>query len=144
MSGLHYLTVQDLLWINHRVTGKVNPFRYDALEEATFLQYGYGGSLDLGKQAAQFLAGFAAKSPFSEGNEATALVGFVAFLRANGKDASLTDSDRRNWAEKNPSANDATAKIVDAEDVHGVPDVRAIIEGVIAEMPGLAKVTSSA
>jgi len=121
MSPIHYLTVQDLLWINHRVTGKVNEFRYDLLEEATFYQYAYGQSTDLAAQAQRFFEGFPKKSPFSEGNEQTAVVGALAFLRANGMEGDV-------------AGGQLTVK--NGAHVHGQPDVRAIIEGVIADLGG--------
>ena len=42
--ALHYLTIQDILWINLQVTKKVQHFNYARLEEGTFYQYGYGRS----------------------------------------------------------------------------------------------------
>lgn len=41
---LHYLTVQDVLWINLQATRKVQHFNYAKLEEATYCQYAYGES----------------------------------------------------------------------------------------------------
>jgi prophage maintenance system killer protein len=129
--ALHYLTVQDMLWINHRVTGKVNAFDYDRLEQGTFLQYGYGKSLDLAKQAAAFLNGFAKKQPFEEGNEATGFVGFVAFLRSNGKDVRLDANQAREWIASGADADRVAATIVEGEPIHGTPDVEGIVEEVV-------------
>lgn len=89
---MEYLTVQDVLWINLQVTGAPQSFRYEDLEEATFYQYAYGESNSLVPQAARFLSGFLKKSPFDSGNEATAFVACVAFLRVNGVDLKLEDS----------------------------------------------------
>ena len=133
MAALNYLTVQDMLWINHRVTGKVNAFRYDALEEATFLQYGYGKSLDLEKQAARFLTELPKRRPFDEGNEATAFVGFVSFLRANGKNLQISDRDAREWSAGSVESSEIAKCIVGGEEIHGVPNMEALIEGVIQD-----------
>ncbi len=82
--ALQYLTVQDVLWINLQVTGKPQPFDYADLEEATFYQYAYGDSKSLLPQAARFLSGFLKKKPLASGNEATALISCLAFLKVNG------------------------------------------------------------
>lgn len=133
MGPLNYLTVQDMIWINHCVTGQVFPFRYDALEEATFFQYGYGASSDLKGQAARFLPGFAKMQPFAEGNAATGFVGFVTFLRANGMDLKVSASEARKLMES-PAADWITsAPIHEGKAVHGEPDMHAIVEGVIAD-----------
>lgn len=93
MSKLHYLTVQDMLWINLQVVGEVVPFDYARLEDGTYLQYGYGASTDLRAQAARFLAGFAKKQAFERGNEPTGFLAFVAFLRMNGWDVAKPDAE---------------------------------------------------
>lgn len=90
--ALHYLTLQDVLWINLQVTGGPQDFRFDDLEEATFYQYGYGGSQSIVPQAARFLKGFLKKKPFDAGNEATAFVACLGFLKVNGLDYKGTDS----------------------------------------------------
>ena len=136
MSALYYLTIQDMLWINHRVTGSVNAFRYDELEQATFFQYGYGKSLDLEKQAARFLLEFPKKAPFDEGNEAAAFVGFVSFLRANGKDLQISDKDAKAWASGNVDEAGIQKRIIAGEEVHGQPNMEALIEGVVVEFAG--------
>ena len=136
MAALNYLTVQDMLWINHRVTGKVNAFRYDALEEATFFQYGYGKSVDLEKQAANYLLKFPKKAPLDEGNEATAFVGFVSFLRANGKDLQISDKDAKAWAAGEIEESGIAQRIVAGEEIHGTPNLEAIIEGVVQDFAG--------
>lgn len=88
-STLAYVTVQDLLWLNMRITRKPCAFDYARLEEATFYQYGYGKSGDIFPQAARFASGFAAKRPFADGNSATALAGCTAFLLLNGYELAL-------------------------------------------------------
>ena len=91
MAAIQYLTVQDILWINLQVTGSPQDFRYADLEEATFYQYGYGGSTDLISQAARFLAGFMKKKPLTAGNQETAFFGCLAFLKLNGVDMEIKD-----------------------------------------------------
>jgi prophage maintenance system killer protein len=90
--ALQYLTVQDVLWINLQVTGRPQEFRYADLEEATFYQYAYGESSSLIPQAARFLSGFVKKKPLAAGNEATALVACLAFLKVNGYELRSEDS----------------------------------------------------
>jgi prophage maintenance system killer protein len=89
---LNYLTVQDLIWINTQVSGKVTEFQFDLLEDASYFQYGYGKSTDLIGQAARFFQGFHDKKPFTEGNAATAFVGLVSFLEMNGYHLKPSDS----------------------------------------------------
>lgn len=97
---LHYLTVQDVLWINLQVTGKVNTFVYADLEEATFYQYGYGDSDELVSQAARFLKGFLSKKPLSVGNEPTAFLACATFLRQNGHHLTVPDAEGAAWFKK--------------------------------------------
>lgn len=82
---LRTLTVQDVLWINLQVTGRVNHYSNARLEEATYYQYAYGDSQGVEPQASRLLAGFVRMHPFEAGNEATALAATTAFLRLNGK-----------------------------------------------------------
>src|SRR5581483_12126113 len=74
VATVHYLTVQDVLWINQELTKKECEFKYAQLEEATYYQYGYGKSRDVLKQAGTFLQGFLKMRPFSEGSPQTALI----------------------------------------------------------------------
>lgn len=90
-DALQYLTVQDVLWINLQVTGSPQKFAYADLEEAVYYQYGYGESKSLLPQAARLLTGFLKKKPFAAGNEATAFVGCLSFLLANGVALDLDD-----------------------------------------------------
>jgi len=85
MHQLHYLTVQDILWVHLQVTNKVQPYDFARLEEAVFYQYAYGESAELLPQASRFLSGFIRMHPFEAANEATALISCAAFLRLNGK-----------------------------------------------------------
>ncbi|HMS55850.1 MAG TPA: hypothetical protein PKA27_10650 [Fimbriimonadaceae bacterium] len=84
MAEIIYLTVQDMLWINLQVTRKVNSFEFMPLEQGTFYQYAYGSAQGVIPQAIRFYEGFLKNAPFAEGNETTAKVGFLSFLRLNG------------------------------------------------------------
>ena len=98
---LEYLTVQDMLWVNLQLTKASNPFDFALLEEATYYQYGYGGSLDLVGQAAQFVTGFAKKQPFhGKSDAATALIGCVAFLALNGQSLDLPAGEVKSWLDR--------------------------------------------
>lgn len=97
---MYYLTVQDILWINLQITKKQQPFNYAKLEEATFYQYAYGQSSSLLAQAARLISGFASKKPFLNGNEATAFVAALAFLKLNGTDVQLSDDTASHWIER--------------------------------------------
>lgn len=95
--ALTYLTVQDMLWINLEVTGQVNRWDYDRLEEATFYQYGYGRSTDLVGQAERLVRGFARLEPFTDGNLASGLVALATFLGANGVRLNIEPSGAAQW-----------------------------------------------
>ncbi|MBI1757546.1 MAG: Fic family protein [Fimbriimonas ginsengisoli] len=90
MAALRYLTVQDVIWLNHQVLQRGSPFRALELEEAVNHQYGYGGSGDLLGQAGLLLAGLLRIKPFEEGNQRTALLACASFLSLNGKALELT------------------------------------------------------
>lgn len=95
---MHYLTVQDVLWINHEVTKQIHHFKYLQLEEATNLQYGYVKSENLRAQAGAFLEGFMKLRPFTDGNRKTAFVSALAFLKINGHTIVLDPNDAYDWA----------------------------------------------
>ena len=139
MANLHYLTVQDVLWINLQATKKVQHFQYAKLEEATFYQYAYGSGCSLLPQAARFLPGFIRMHPFSAGNEATALVGCAAFLGMNGYGLSVPDAEGVSWLDKiltrQVSSLDAiTTASSPLDGFHPVlqPDVKGAINSVLA------------
>lgn len=138
-DSLHYLTLQDMQWINLQVTGTVHPYRYDLLEEATFYQYGYGKSTDLFGQAAKFLTGFAKLAPFESGNEATAMVGFIAFLALNGHGCRLDDGALPEWLAKAArdglKGDDLVGVLHEADHHSHGPDVRGVIAGVLDRYP---------
>lgn len=134
MGQLHYLTVQDILWINLQVTGRVNHYQFARLEEATFYQYAYGKSTELLTQAARFARGFPKLAPFQAGNEATALIAVLAFLEMNGRKVSLSDAESFAFAkalqDRGREAETLLADIAaDRHDDHhdGVPNVKAIV-----------------
>ncbi len=139
---MHYLTVQDILWVNLQLTKRVNPFNYALLEDGVFYQYGYGESDDLRSQAARFLTGFSKVRPFETGNEATAFVGCFALLRMNGFAENLGDSDAVRWLSgigaSQAKAFEALNLIVaDDPDYHPSlsPDVRTAVRGVMSDYP---------
>lgn len=139
---LHYLTVQDILWLNLQITRKVQAFTYSRLEEATFYQYAYGDSRGLVSQAAQFLVGFNNLKPFASGNPATAFVGCMAFLRVNGFLVDVDDEKAAGWANEIRAAEshapDMLNRVVkeDPEFHHGLnADVREAVRDVMATYP---------
>lgn len=139
MAALHYLTVQDLLWINLRVTGTVNDYDFMKLEEGTFFQYAYGNSTDLKSQAARFAAGFAKNAPFSAGNDETATLASLAVLHINGLN---TDPAKRSGLARALGSEESVRAWIDtaAKEVHGshshegeVPDIHAAVEEILSE-----------
>lgn len=149
MASLNYMTVPDMMWVNLEIMKSPQPWNYATLEEAVFLQYRYGASADLVGQAAQFLAEFPGKRAFKSGNEATAFVGFVAFLVINGKDLHLDDAAAADWARgvwENGTVDGARAKIEvlleehELHTHHGTPDVRGTLRAVLARYPETVKI----
>lgn len=134
---LHYLTVQDVLWINQEVTKQQNDFKYAQLEEATYFQYGYGQSTDVIEQAGRFLQGFLKMRPFTEGNRATAFVAALTFLYMNGYMSTLAPESALQWilsiADKKVDGKTAVASIaVPSEEPPNLhPPVRSIVHEVI-------------
>ena len=142
MSHLHYLTVQDMLWINLEVTKKVQHFNYAKLEEATFYQYAYGESNSLVPQAGRFLTGFIRLHPFDAGNESTSLIGCASFLRLNGQKLALCDDDALDWLDKvmtkQVTGSDAVVGVAKPDpEFHDSlqPDVRSAIKHVLHSFP---------
>jgi prophage maintenance system killer protein len=143
MAQLHYLTVQDVLWINLQATKNVQPFSHARLEEATFYQYAYGDSKELVGQAARFLSGFVRMRPLASGVEATTLIAALAFLRINGVRLRLSDAEAVAWFRKAIASTEAAqaslAGLVETgEHGHGDhhrPDVRAAVRAVMGEYP---------
>jgi prophage maintenance system killer protein len=130
---IKYLTVQDILWINLQVTKKVNSFHYATLEEATFYQFAYGDSDELGAQAARFLRGFVDKQPLSQGNEATAFVGFAAFLMLNDWELTVGDDKAADWFK---SKSDPTESVRPLEHPHSHSNsVRDVVTQVFKAYP---------
>ena len=132
---MHYLTLQDMIWLNLQLTKSTGEYDSEPLEEATFYQYALGDSQGVAAQAARFLRGFRKMSPFAEGNEACAFIGMAAFIEANGQAFSLSDDKGAEWMqgvlERPEIAVDAVkAKLREAEtDVkYGVPDMHKICE----------------
>jgi len=100
MAHLHYLTVQDLLWLNLELTEAVHAFHYASLEDAVYCQYGYGNSQRVAEQAARLAWEFPRKAPFKAGNAACAFAATVAFVELNGLKCTLADgSPAVTWAQ---------------------------------------------
>lgn len=97
---MHYLTVQDVLWIHLQIAKKAVKFNYAKLEEAVNYQYAYGKSKDVLSQASRFLVGFPAMSPFECGNRAAALASAVTFLELNGYQVSVGEGQLASWFER--------------------------------------------
>ena len=143
MAKLHYLTVQDILWINLQATKKVQHFSYARLEEATFYQYAYGDSNELLSQAGRFLAGFTKMRPLDAGVEATAFLALATFLRINGARLRLEDGTGAAWsraaAASTEAAREALGAVVEIEPHgghhDGKPDVRAAVRAVMENYP---------
>jgi prophage maintenance system killer protein len=144
MKALTYLTVQDILWTNLRVTGNVQTYRFADLEEATYYQYAYGGSSDVLRQAERFLTGFVSKAPLGKANTATAFVGFVAFLRLNSYDLKLTDANAASVFEKAHGTGWISDLVAPIDDHHGEgkANVRAAITSVLDDFAGTIKTLS--
>jgi len=140
-STLHYLTVQDILWINLQATKKVHHFNFAKLEEATFYQYAYGESNTLLPQAARFVSGFLRLHPLEGGNEATAFIALLAFLKINGIDVEIGDDRAHSWfgdlATKRTSPSEALGMVAlhSEGDHHDTPNVRAAIQAVLSAYP---------
>jgi prophage maintenance system killer protein len=136
---VNYLTVQDILWTHLQLCKRVDPFDYARLEDAVYLQYGYGRSVNLDTQAAQFLYGFAEKAPFGSGDDAVAFVGALAFLRLNGRELVLSDKDGVKWANEcfesaTQAGHSIRTRVQPAHD-HHESSVKAAIEAVIEHYP---------
>lgn len=128
-NDLVYLTVQDILWINLQVTQKINKFKYNKLEQGTFYQYGYGGSTDVLGQATRFYQGFIKDQPFDDGNEQTALVAFLAFLKLNGYSVAVEPSWRETF---DPTVAAERAKPVEGH--HHAPTPQDAIQSVLHDL----------
>ena len=105
---MHYLTVQDILWIHLQIAKKPGKFGFAHLEEATSYQYAYGKSHDVLAQASQFVTGFVAKGPFDSANRAVAFATGVVFLELNGQHFNPKDKDLVGWLDR--ASNMATSK----------------------------------
>ena len=129
---LHYLTVQDILWINLQVTKTTHTFNYAKLEEATYYQYAYGDSDDLFAQASRFTRGFQKLAPLAEGNEATAFVAVNTFLLLNGAELTVDDRQAAEWFRSGAS----TSAVSRLEDEHSLSDkVRDVVVHVMQRFP---------
>ena len=141
---MQYLTVQDVIWINLQVTKRNQSFNYAKLEEATFCQYGYGQSSSVVSQAGRLLASFVNKKPFMAGNEATAFVACLAFLKMNGCEVNLSDDTANHWIERASRDSSAAAQAIADITTHEeekpqhddlAPDVRDTVREIVDEYP---------
>ena len=94
---MHYLTVQDIIWIQLQITNKQGKFSFAKLEEAASYQYAYGKSHDVMSQAARFFRGFSILNPFESGNSAVGLVSGIVFLELNGLSFCPKEKDLTQW-----------------------------------------------
>lgn len=132
-TQVHYLTIQDILWINLQITDGLKKYSQARLEEAGYLQYGHGSSQDVVTQATQFLTKFSSHRPFESGNLGTAFVGFLTFLAMNGKELHLSDEDAYDWVQSvwnDPENAQAKIEVLlsehEAHGEHGVPETNEI------------------
>ena len=125
-----------MLWINLQATKKVNPYHFAKLEEATYYQYAYGTSNSLTAQATRFLTGFSKLSPFDSGNEASAFIGFVAFLRLNDFTLVVSDSEAADWFKSaivSPESIESAIRHSESHDHGHNPPTRATVLSVISD-----------
>lgn len=136
-TGMRYLTVQDMLWVHTLTSGETAAqFDYIKLEEACYYQYGYGTSRDLAGQAARFLHGFQKLAPFAHGNEASAFVGFAAFLAMNGHVLKGDDSGAEKLVRQAAAGPiDSGALPLAESHAHGEVDVRDAVAEVFERYP---------
>lgn len=146
---LNYLTVPDFLWINLQLTKENQVYAYAKLEEAVFYQYAYGQSFDLAGQAARLMIGFHRMRPFVFGNDASAMVGVLGFLRMNDHSLDLAPSDaahwiREIWEHPERARDEIAAKLVEVHlhGRHGVPNTKEILQEILGEYSGAATVLS--
>ena len=138
-AQLHYLTVQDILWINLQVTGKVNHFNFAKLEEATYYQYAYGDSKNLFPQAARFLPGFIKLNPIEAGTDATIFIGLLTFLKINGMNIELQDANALAWfdsvKDKKVDATEAIKSIAKPSLDHHAdsPEIRKTVKDLLGD-----------
>lgn len=135
MAKVHYLTVQDVIWINLQVSHKVNHFQFARLEEATFCQYASGGQPSFETQAARLISGLMRLHPFSAANDATALVACEAFLNLNGHELTINDDLAPQWIgaviDGQNSAKEAMAGNTKAVEGEFIGDVRKPIQSAL-------------
>lgn len=131
---VHYLTVQDVLWINLQATKTVNPFDFAKLEGAVYRQYGYGASQDLGRQATGLMAALWARGAFTKGNQATAFLATYAFLTLNGLKPKLDDAGAEAWAEQLAKGDSSLVPVVRAHH-HADETLEDVVSGALEAFP---------
>lgn len=104
---MHYLTVQDVLWLHLQIAKKAVKFNYAKLEEGVNYQYAYGKSKDILSQSARFFSGFPKMNPFESGNRAVTLAAGITFLALNGYELKVNAKDLSDWLDRASSPSDA-------------------------------------
>lgn len=121
--AIHYLTVQDILWINAQITGDAPEFKQERVEEASYFQYAYGAATGIIPQAARLLSRFSHQNAFAKGNDATAFTATVAFLKLNGLSLATKDRDAADWFRESSvsqeRAHEALAAATKSDAGHG-------------------------
>ncbi len=142
MASLHYLTVQDFLWIHLQLVKRPEEYNFARLEEAVFYQYAYGQSEDTVGQAARLLSGFAKMKPMLSANKATTFVGVLSFLAMNGHEVELNDEEAGGWVEtcwqNAGTPTQEVQKVLSEAHVHlrhGVPNSHEIVTHILESFP---------
>lgn len=140
MPKLHTLTVPDLLWINFQITEQHERYDYARLEEAVFLQYGYGASNDLVGQAARLWRDFTRLRPFERGNAATGMLATLGFLAFNGLRRTGNVSELANLAQAVAAGEQDAADVIrqNTAESHdhgrfGVPETEEVLEEILRD-----------
>lgn len=139
---MHYLTVQDALWINLQVTHKVNDFTWPPLEEAVNYQYSPKVSLDVHHQAARLLYGFGRLQPMTRGNRETGVVAFLAFLAINGQAWTLDPDQTEKWLAELNGAQPSPQDVQDRcrpDGAHTAKAVRLVVPEILKRFSGLVQ-----
>lgn len=141
-APLQYLTAQDVLWIHQRIVGKALPFHYRKLEDAANRQFLYGEAKGPIVHALHFFKGFRSVKPFGEADDEAAFLSMVAFLKMNGKEFNLPDSEAKSWLERIQSGqinfDEALTKLAHESHSHGMT-VREALESTALAYPSLIR-----
>jgi len=141
-----YLTTQDVLWINHQITGESYAFREAELLEVVSQQYTYGANHDFLSNAARFATAFQGRDVIDHAGLATNFVALLAFSKLNGYDVTLTDEAAAGWYTEIGKDRFKAAEALEVglrreehqHDSHN-PPVRVTVQDVIAAYPETIK-----